>query len=504
VPDVQLQAGTIRYQDTGGSGPVVVLLHGLAMDGSLWRHVVHPLRDEYRCVVPTLPLGGHRRPMRADADLSPRGISPAPGRVPGRPGPARGDPGRQRLGPVPAHRRPAPPAHRAAGHLLLRGVRQLPPGLPSRTVALAGRLPGGLSALVQPSRRQPLRCPPPALGWMAKRPIPMRSPTPGRRRCWASRRSARPGQLPAGRLHRPRRDSGGDLGVARLRPVGAGGLGGRGPRHASSMGGGWPRCSPASGCWRSPAATPSSPRSSPRGWPLPSASSSGRPPRRAHDPRGDRAYPDAPGAVLPASCVGRSRSTPDRRHAMGSVTPAVPGTEAAQAWVFAFAEGWWAPTSPEAFADHFEPWLHPHVRLIQPGMPMVVGRRAFRERFARPLFALIPDLPGQVERPGGGADCRYLELALRGTPGGRPVAWRPCDRATLRDGVVVERESYFDPTPLLRAILTRPRAWPVLARTRTRQLPRPPRGSRWARHRRHWPTQPQQPYTGGSSEEDDS
>jgi pimeloyl-ACP methyl ester carboxylesterase len=95
VPDVQLQAGTIRYQDTGGSGPVVVLLHGLAMDGSLWRHVVHPLRDEYRCVVPTLPLGG------------------------------------------------------------------------------------------------------------------------------------------------------------------------RGPRHAPSMGGGWPRCSPASGCWRSPAATPSSPRSSP-------------------------------------------------------------------------------------------------------------------------------------------------------------------------------------------------------------------------------------------------
>lgn len=85
TPDVQLQAGTIRYQDTGGSGPVVVLLHGLAMDGSLWRHVVHPLRDEYRCVVPTLPLGGHRRPMRADADLSPGGIAPAPGRVPGRP-----------------------------------------------------------------------------------------------------------------------------------------------------------------------------------------------------------------------------------------------------------------------------------------------------------------------------------------------------------------------------------------------------------------------------------
>jgi pimeloyl-ACP methyl ester carboxylesterase len=40
------------------------------MDGSLWRHVVADLRQDFRCVVPTLPLGGHRRPMRPDADLS--------------------------------------------------------------------------------------------------------------------------------------------------------------------------------------------------------------------------------------------------------------------------------------------------------------------------------------------------------------------------------------------------------------------------------------------------
>jgi len=75
MPDVELSAGTIKYQDTGGSGPVVVLLHGLAMDGSLWRHVVRELAGDHRCVVPTLPLGGHRRPMRPDADLSPRGIA---------------------------------------------------------------------------------------------------------------------------------------------------------------------------------------------------------------------------------------------------------------------------------------------------------------------------------------------------------------------------------------------------------------------------------------------
>jgi ketosteroid isomerase-like protein len=154
---------------------------------------------------------------------------------------------------------------------------------------------------------------------------------------------------------------------------------------------------------------------------------------------------------------------------MNSVTPAAPATEAAQAWVAAFAEGWQAPTSADAFADHFQPWFDPHIRLIQPQLPTLVGHDALRERFARPLFALIPDLHGQVERFAVGHDCAYVELTLRGTLGGRPVAWRACDRTTLRDGIVVERESYFDPLPLLRALLTRPRAWHALARARLRQ-----------------------------------
>ena len=151
---------------------------------------------------------------------------------------------------------------------------------------------------------------------------------------------------------------------------------------------------------------------------------------------------------------------------MSSITPGTPGTDAAHAWVLAFAEGWRAPVSADAFADHFQPWFDPHIRLLQPQLPTLVGRQAFRERFARPLFALIPDLHGQVERFAISADCAYIELTLRGTLGRRPIAWRVCDRATLREGLVVERESYFDPTPLVRAILTRPRAWPALARAR--------------------------------------
>src|SRR5215217_5136223 len=160
---------------------------------------------------------------------------------------------------------------------------------------------------------------------------------------------------------------------------------------------------------------------------------------------------------------------------MSAITPAAPARQAAQDWVLAFAHGWLAPADADAFADHFQPWFDPQVRLLQPLLPTLVGHQAFRERFARPLFELVPDLDGQVERFAIGADCAYIELTLRGTLGGRPIAWRVCDRASLRDGQVVERESYFDPLPLLRVILTRPRAWPALARA-------------WQQSRRHRPS----------------
>jgi len=74
MPTIELSAGPIDYLDTGGAGPVLVFGHGLPMNPSQWRKVV-PLLDGYRCVLPTLPLGGHRRPMRPDADLSQRGVA---------------------------------------------------------------------------------------------------------------------------------------------------------------------------------------------------------------------------------------------------------------------------------------------------------------------------------------------------------------------------------------------------------------------------------------------
>lgn len=69
MPEIELSAGTIEYEDSGDSGLIVVLLHGLVMDGSLWRKVVRELRADLRCVAPTLPVGAHLRLMRDNADL---------------------------------------------------------------------------------------------------------------------------------------------------------------------------------------------------------------------------------------------------------------------------------------------------------------------------------------------------------------------------------------------------------------------------------------------------
>jgi pimeloyl-ACP methyl ester carboxylesterase len=75
TPEIQLSAGTIKYQDTGGSGPVILFVHGLLATGDLWSTVIPRLSDRARCVAPDLPLGGHKTPMNPDADLSPRAVA---------------------------------------------------------------------------------------------------------------------------------------------------------------------------------------------------------------------------------------------------------------------------------------------------------------------------------------------------------------------------------------------------------------------------------------------
>jgi pimeloyl-ACP methyl ester carboxylesterase len=71
---LDLTTATIDYEDTGGAGPTVLFVHGLLVDGALWRNVVVQL-DGFRCIVPTLPLGSHRTPVRDRAALTPVGVA---------------------------------------------------------------------------------------------------------------------------------------------------------------------------------------------------------------------------------------------------------------------------------------------------------------------------------------------------------------------------------------------------------------------------------------------
>jgi pimeloyl-ACP methyl ester carboxylesterase len=74
MPEITLPQGTIHYRDTG-EGPPVVFLHGLLVDGEVWRKVTPLLQGAARSIVPDLPLGSHRIALNADADLSPAGVA---------------------------------------------------------------------------------------------------------------------------------------------------------------------------------------------------------------------------------------------------------------------------------------------------------------------------------------------------------------------------------------------------------------------------------------------
>jgi pimeloyl-ACP methyl ester carboxylesterase len=74
MSEARLSQGTIRYRESG-EGPPIVFVHGLLVDGRLWRKVTPLLEGDFRCIVPDLPLGSHLTPMKSEADLSPPGLA---------------------------------------------------------------------------------------------------------------------------------------------------------------------------------------------------------------------------------------------------------------------------------------------------------------------------------------------------------------------------------------------------------------------------------------------
>jgi pimeloyl-ACP methyl ester carboxylesterase len=71
---VRVPAGTLEYRERGG-GPPMVFVHGVAVNGDLWRKVVPGLADEHRCVTLDVPLGGHSIPLDGEPDLSLFGVA---------------------------------------------------------------------------------------------------------------------------------------------------------------------------------------------------------------------------------------------------------------------------------------------------------------------------------------------------------------------------------------------------------------------------------------------
>jgi pimeloyl-ACP methyl ester carboxylesterase len=75
MKSVEITAGTIEYREEGDpNGPPVVLLHGLLMNDAQWNLALPLLPSGFRYLLPVLPMGGHRIPMREDADLTLAGM----------------------------------------------------------------------------------------------------------------------------------------------------------------------------------------------------------------------------------------------------------------------------------------------------------------------------------------------------------------------------------------------------------------------------------------------
>ena len=171
--EIELSAGTIEYEDTGGDGPRVVLLPGLLMDASLWEDVIAELSPEHRCIAPTLPLGAHRHAMHADADLSPRGLARLVAELLERLDLddvtlVGNDTGGALVQLLAGRRR-----RRAVGRIVLvscDAFDNFPPGLTGKALVLTGKLPPALFGLfMQQMRLRPLRRLPLAFGWLTKR-----------------------------------------------------------------------------------------------------------------------------------------------------------------------------------------------------------------------------------------------------------------------------------------------------------------------------------------------
>ena len=166
--EVSLSAGTVRYRDTG-SGPPVLFVHGLLVNGLLWRKVVPGVEGSARCIVPDWPLGAHAPALNPGADISPRGVALLIGefmeKLDLQDVTVVGNDTGGALVQMLVNERPE-----RVGRIVLTPCDSFDNFLPPMFKGLqaAAKVPGGLTAAVQSLRLRPARRLPLAFGWLIK------------------------------------------------------------------------------------------------------------------------------------------------------------------------------------------------------------------------------------------------------------------------------------------------------------------------------------------------
>ena len=170
--DVRLPGGTVRYRERG-TGPTLLFVHGLLVNGALWRKVVPELAPDFRCIAPDWPLGSHAVALGDGADRTPGGmaklIADFMAALDLEDVTLVGNDSGGALCQIVVTRHPE-----RVGRLVLTpcdAFDNFPPRM-FGYLGLAAKVPGGMALLVQSMRLRANRRTPIAFGWLTKRRLP--------------------------------------------------------------------------------------------------------------------------------------------------------------------------------------------------------------------------------------------------------------------------------------------------------------------------------------------
>ena len=127
----------------------------------------------------------------------------------------------------------------------------------------------------------------------------------------------------------------------------------------------------------------------------------------------------------------------------------------------------WTLGKPDAFLEYFLPLISTDAVFVQPGFPDAAGHAQIARMFRR-LFALFPDLSSTPQYSAIAGDTVFIESTCASTAGRRTIRFEACDRFVIRDGKIVLRRSYSDPTSTIVALAGNPSSWPRIIKSRIR------------------------------------